>query len=96
MTTIVELTEEELGLLVKNKAHFDKLKVGGLVKRNVAKTGVAGKDLSDIMISKAPPSMKAESEALEQRRAAAFAKAAAAFEGATGGENEATEEDDSD
>jgi hypothetical protein len=95
MTTIVGLTEEQLGLLVQHKAHFDKLKVGGLVKRNVGKTEGASKELSEIMIGKAPASVKGEAEVLEKRRDATFAKAKSAFEGLTGGEEEADKEDDS-
>lgn len=88
MSTVVDLTEAQLDSMVANQAQFDKLKVGGLVKKNVEKTEQASKELSEVMIAKAPASIKAEGEALEKRRAAAFAKATAAFAGATGGENE--------
>lgn len=55
----------------------------------MGKTEVASKELSGLMVSKAPADVKGEAEALEKRRAAAFAKANGAYEGATGGENEA-------
>ncbi|KAH8883112.1 hypothetical protein GQ53DRAFT_883647 [Thozetella sp. PMI_491] len=96
MTTVVDLTETQLAGLVSNKAHFESLKVGGLVKRNVAKTEAASKELSDVMVSKAPASIKGDAEALEKRRAAAFASAISTYDGATGGEAEAEHEDDSD
>ena len=96
MNKIVDDTEEQLGLLVKDKEHFDKLKVGGLVKKNVGKTEAVSKELSDIMVAKAPGSVKDDATKLEGRRNTAFQKASAAFEGATGGENEGEGEDDSD
>ncbi|KAI8313602.1 hypothetical protein K4K59_004469 [Colletotrichum sp. SAR11_240] len=88
MSTVVDLTETQLNSMVANQAQFDKLKVGGLVKKNVEKTEVASKELSQVMVSKAPADIKGEAEALEKRRAAAFGKATAAFAGATGGEDE--------
>jgi hypothetical protein len=96
MAKIIELTETQLGLLLQDKDHFNKLKVGGLVSRNIGKTEAASKELSDIMVGKSPASIKSAAEAMETRRALAFSKAVAAFEGATGGENEADKEDDSD
>lgn len=96
METIVDLTEQQLDTLVKNQSHFEKLKVGGLVKRNVGKTEAASKELSLVMIDKTPASIKPEAEKLEERRNAAFTKAAGAFSSATGGEDEADVEDDSD
>ncbi len=95
MSTVVELTEIQLRTLVDNKAHFESLKVAGLVKRNVSKTEAASKELSDLMIAKAPANIKREAEALEKRRAGGFAKATAAFEGATGGEADADAVEDS-
>ncbi|KAF6803320.1 hypothetical protein CSOJ01_10960 [Colletotrichum sojae] len=88
MGTVVDLTETQLNSMVANKAQFDKLKVAGLVKKNVEKTEAASKELSDLMISKAPADIKSDAEALEKRRAAAFSKATGAFAGATGGEDE--------
>ncbi|OLN95266.1 hypothetical protein CCHL11_08112 [Colletotrichum chlorophyti] len=88
MNSIVDLSETQLNSMVSIRAHFDKLKVGGLVKKNVTKTEAASKELSNVMISKAPASVKADAETLEKRRATAFGKATAAFEGATGGEDE--------
>ena len=96
METIVQLTETQLDLLVKDKAHFDKLKVGGLVKKNVGKTEATSKELSEIMVAKSPASIKEPADALEKRREAAFKKATAAFEGLTGGEDEKVDEEDSD
>jgi hypothetical protein len=96
MNTIVELSETQLGLLVQHKDHFEKLKVGGLVKRNLHKSLDAGKNLSDAMIAKATPATRLEAETLEKRRAASFSKAISAFEGATGGEDAADNQDDSD
>ncbi|KAL0941553.1 uncharacterized protein CTRU02_204316 [Colletotrichum truncatum] len=93
MTTVIDLTETQLNSMVANKAQFDKLKVGGLVKKNVEKTEVASKELSDTMVAKAPASIKADAEALEKRRAAAFSKAVSTFAGATGGEDEQLGED---
>ena len=95
MKTIAELSETHLGLLVQHKDHFEKLKVGGLVKRNLHKSLDAGKNLSDAMIVKATTT-RLEAEALEKRRAASFFKAISAFEGATGGEDAADNQDDSD
>ena len=40
--------------------------------------------------------MKGDAEALEKRRAAVFSKGIAAFEGSTGGEDQAEGDDDSD
>ncbi|KAI3529532.1 hypothetical protein CPAR01_02228 [Colletotrichum paranaense] len=88
MNTIVDLTETQLNAMVSNQARFESLKVGGLVKKNVTKTEAAGKELSAVMISKAPASIKGDAEALEKRREAAFSKASGAFAGSTGGEDE--------
>ncbi|KAF1984061.1 hypothetical protein K402DRAFT_395995 [Aulographum hederae CBS 113979] len=96
MIKIVDLTETQLDLLVKNKAQFEKLHVGGLVKKNMAKTGEASVDLSKMMLEKAPQSLKGEAEGLEKRRAKKFDEATAAFAGSTGGEDQAEGEDDSD
>jgi hypothetical protein len=96
MRTIVDLTETQLDLLVKNKEHFEKMKVGGLVKKNMVKSGESSVKLSAIMQAKAPASMQAESAQLEKRREVALGKAIAAFAGATGGEDQADGEDDSD
>jgi hypothetical protein len=95
MSHIVDLTEQQLNGLVNNKATFDKLHVGGLVKKNMAKTGAASVDLSAIMLEKAPESIKPDAIALEKRRTAAFDKATAAFANSQGGEDKADEEDDS-
>ncbi|KAI9680233.1 MAG: hypothetical protein M1822_007232 [Bathelium mastoideum] len=96
MSRIVDMTEEQLSLLVKDQAHLNKLKVGGLVKRSVGKTQATSKELSDVMVSKAPGSVKGDAEKLEGRRNAAFEKATTAFAGETGGEEEGEGEDDSD
>ncbi|TDZ27888.1 hypothetical protein C8035_v008531 [Colletotrichum spinosum] len=88
MATVVDLTETQLNSMVANQVNFDKLKVGGLVKKNIEKTEVASKELSHVMVAKAPADLKGDAEALEKRRAAAFQKATAVFAGATGGENE--------
>ncbi|KAK2002556.1 hypothetical protein LX36DRAFT_567957 [Colletotrichum falcatum] len=93
MTKIVDSTETQLASTVANKDRFDSLKVAGLVKKNIQKTEAASKELSSVMISKAPASLKADGEALEKRREAAFSKATAAFATATGGEDEALGED---
>ncbi|GKT44566.1 uncharacterized protein ColSpa_04747 [Colletotrichum spaethianum] len=93
MKTIVDLTETQLTSMVSNKGRLESLKVGGLVKKNVQKTEVASKELSNVMTAKAPANLKAEAEALEKRREAAFSKANAAFASSTGGENDALEED---
>lgn len=95
MTKIVDLTEEQLSLLVKDQAQFNKLKVCGLVKKSVGKTQDTSKELSDVMVSKAPESVRGDAEALENRRNTAFEKATGAFAGATGGEEEGEGEDDS-
>jgi hypothetical protein len=73
-----------------------RLTTAGLVKKNMAKSDEAGTELAVVMLQKAPPSIKAESEALDQRRIAAFKKAVGAFENSSGGEDKAEEEDDSD
>jgi len=96
MRTIVNLTETYLNLLVEHKARFESLHVGGLVKKNMAKSDEAGTELAAVMLQKAPQSIKAESEALDKRRVAAFKKAVAAFANSSGGEDKADEEDDSD
>lgn len=56
----------------------------------------AATDLSKIMLEKAPPSVKGESQELEARNNKAFAKATAAFENSKGGEETALGEEDSD
>jgi len=96
MKTILGLTEKQLSLLVDNRAHFDKLHVGGLVKKNMNKSDQVGKELADVMLQKSPDSIKAEAEALDKRRSDAFKRATSAFENATGGEDQAEGEDDSD
>ena len=68
----------------------------GLVKKNMQKSDVVGGELSAIMLSKAPESIKADSEALDKRRVEAFKKATNAFENSVGGEDQADGEDDSD
>ncbi|OHW90123.1 hypothetical protein CSPAE12_11294 [Colletotrichum incanum] len=93
MSTIVDLTETQLTNMVANKGRFESLKVGGLVKKNVQKTEAASKELSNVMIAKAPASTKADAETLEKRREAAFSKATAAFASSTGGEDEALGDD---
>lgn len=62
----------------------------------MSKTEDASKNLSKIMLEKTPADLKSEAEALEKRRADAFAKGQAQFQGATGGEDQAEGEDDSD
>ncbi|KAE9965585.1 hypothetical protein BLS_007519 [Venturia inaequalis] len=96
MTKIVELTEEQLNALVANKSRFDTLKVGGLVKKNMAKTSDASILLEKTMLEKTPAEIKPQAEALSARREAAFKKAIDAFAGASGGEDQADGEDDSD
>jgi hypothetical protein len=96
MKHIVDLTETQLNGLVTNKATFDKLHVGGLVKKNMAKTSAASVELSAVMLEKAPADLKPEAIALEKRRTDAFEKASAAFANAQGGEDKADGEDDSD
>ncbi|KAF2425302.1 hypothetical protein EJ08DRAFT_638671 [Tothia fuscella] len=96
MKTIVDLTEKQLDGLVANKSHFEKLKVGGLVKKNMGKTSAVSEELSKVMLEKAPASLKPEAEELNTRRAAGFKKATAAFANSEGGEDKADEEDDSD
>ncbi|GKT56503.1 hypothetical protein ColTof4_08951 [Colletotrichum tofieldiae] len=93
MSTIVDLTETQLTTMVANKGRLESLKVGGLVKKNVQKTEAASKELSNVMIAKAPASAKADAETLEKRREAAFTKATAAFASSTGGEDEALGDD---
>lgn len=89
MQDITALTETQLDLLVKDKSRFDELKVSGLVKKNMAKTESASRELSNLMLSKAPANLKPEAEQLEQRRATAFKKATAVYDGAAGGEDAA-------
>jgi hypothetical protein len=68
----------------------------GLVKKNMEKSDEAGSELSAIMLAKAPDSIKAESEALDARRVAAFKKATSAFANSKGGEDQADGAEDSD
>lgn len=63
----------------------------GMVKRNIGKTDTVSKELSNLLQSKAPADMKAEADALEARRAAAFEKACKVFANAQGGEEKADE-----
>lgn len=63
--------------------------IAGLVKKNIGKTDTSSKELSALMLAKAPANLKAEAEGLEQRRATAFQKTVATYEGASGGENDA-------
>ncbi|KAJ0161525.1 hypothetical protein CTA2_6075 [Colletotrichum tanaceti] len=93
MSTIVHLTETQLNTMVANKGRLESLKVGGLVRKNVQKTEAASKDLSNVMIAKAPAGSREDAETLETRRQAAFAKAVAAFASSTGGEDEALGDD---
>ncbi|KAH7305751.1 hypothetical protein BKA65DRAFT_560073 [Rhexocercosporidium sp. MPI-PUGE-AT-0058] len=95
MQSVVALTETQLTLLVGNKPTFDKLHVAGLVKKNIEKSREASMGLSKLMLEKAPAHIKPEAEALEKRRAAAFTKAVDTFANATGGEDQADGEDDS-
>ncbi|ORY60789.1 uncharacterized protein BCR38DRAFT_459771 [Pseudomassariella vexata] len=96
MKVIVSLSEQQVELLMKDKPVFDKLHVGGLVKRNLGKTSVVSEELENIMLSKAPDDLKAEAEALAKRRKVAFEKAMAIYSNASGGEDAAEGEDDSD
>jgi hypothetical protein len=80
MSTVVNLTEVQLNLLVEHKAQFDKLHVAGLVKKNMQKSDQAGSELAALMLAKTPASIKAESEALDARRVAAFKKVTAIYE----------------
>jgi hypothetical protein len=94
LTTVVE---EQVDVIIANKGRFEQLKVAGLVRRNLTKTGEVSVELEKVMLEKAPAALKPEAEKLTARRTAAFAKAQAAFAGATGGEDVAEgEEDDSD
>ncbi|KAK8065456.1 hypothetical protein PG997_012203 [Apiospora hydei] len=88
MTRIVELTEEQVNHLIGASGYLkDKLHVGGLVKRNLIKTSEASEALSHLMVSKAPPELKAEGQALAKRRNVAFDKALAVYGNATGGDD---------
>ncbi|TQN65942.1 hypothetical protein CSHISOI_09549 [Colletotrichum shisoi] len=93
MSTIVDLTETQLNAMVANRGRLESLKVGGPVKKNVRKTETASKELSNVMISKAPAGTKEDAETLEKRRQAAFSKAIAAFATSTDGEDEALGDD---
>lgn len=55
----------------------------------MGKTQTASQELSKLMLEKAPASLKGDAETLETRRAEAFKKSTAAFEGASGGEDQA-------
>ncbi|KAK6538272.1 hypothetical protein TWF694_011151 [Orbilia ellipsospora] len=96
MKTIVTLTETQLELLITNKPHTEKLRVGGLVKRSILKSQEASEELSKLMLDKTPEDLKSEAQALEQRRKATFEKASAVYAAAIGGEENADGEDDSD
>jgi len=96
MQHIVELTENQLDLMVTNRLRFEEMKVGGLVKKNMLKSRDASQDLSKVMLEKSPPSLKEEAEKLDKRRAVGFEKANKAFAEASGGEDQADGEDDSD
>ncbi|KAF3914634.1 hypothetical protein AA313_de0202379 [Arthrobotrys entomopaga] len=96
MKSIVALTEVQLELLVTNKPHTEKLRVGGLVKRSISKSQEASEELSKLMLEKTPENLRSEAEALEQRRKVAFEKASAIYAAAIGGEENADGEDDSD
>ncbi|KAK8058198.1 hypothetical protein PG994_008646 [Apiospora phragmitis] len=88
MTRIVELTEEQVNSLIGCSGYLkDKLHVGGLVKRNLVKTAEASEALSHLMVSKAPPELKEEGQALAKRRNVAFDKALAVYGNATGGDD---------
>jgi hypothetical protein len=60
------------------------------------KSDEASLELSDIMLSKAPASIKPAAEELNVRRTVAFKNGRAAFEGLTGGEDQADNAEDSD
>lgn len=96
MTNLLSLTEEQLNLLVANKARFESLKVGGLVKKNMAKTSEVSAQQEKVMLAKIPANLKPEAEKLAIRRKIAFDKATAAFAQSVGGEDQADGEDDSD
>lgn len=63
----------------------------GLVKRNLIKTAEASDELSKLMVSKAPEELKAQGEALAQRRNIAFDRALAVYANASGGDDLATD-----
>lgn len=67
-----------------------------MVKRNLVKTSEASEALSHLMVSKAPPELKGEGQALAKRRNIAFEKALAVYGNATGGDDLANGADDSD
>ena len=68
----------------------------GLVKRNLIKTAEASDELSKLMVSKAPAELKAQGEALAQRRNRAFDRALAVYANASGGDDLADGGEDSD
>lgn len=55
----------------------------------MTKSETASRELSNLMLSKAPANLKPEAEQLEQRRATAFKKSTAVYDGAAGGEDAA-------
>jgi hypothetical protein len=62
----------------------------------MVKSDEASAKLAEVMLNKAPASLKPDAEALNKRRVTAFTKGKATFEGSTGGEDQAEGEDDSD
>ena len=59
----------------------------GLVKRDLIKTAEASEELSKLMVSKAPAELRAQGEALAQRRNLAFDRALAVYANASGGDD---------
>ena len=66
------------------------------MKRNLAKTEEASEELAVIALAKAPAELKPEAEAIHAHVRELFKKAKTSYAGATGGENLAEGEDDSD
>ncbi|KAM3072133.1 hypothetical protein ACMFMG_008593 [Clarireedia jacksonii] len=83
MTKIVELTEQQLALMIETKPVFEKLWVAGVVKKDIAKLNDASAKLSKTMMTVAPEYMRAQSEELEFRRGKTFEKAMSAYAGST-------------
>jgi hypothetical protein len=96
MENLTDLVEQQVDAMIANKSRFEQLKVGGLVKRNLNKTNEVSTELEKVAMEKAPADLKPEAERLAARRKVAFEKALAAFGNSVGGEDQATEEDDSD
>jgi hypothetical protein len=85
--------EQQVTNLIATKPRFDALKVGGLIKLNLARFEKVSLELDKIVEEKAPAELKPKAAELNKRRQAALSKAVAAFANASGGEQDDGEDD---